>query len=101
MYFSWGMISGADALTGRLHGLLQLSVSHTDFSSVLQGKQVFLILGAGAETAYLQIFRVTRQELDLTAVNLLHTLTGQRFSPGYTPDCQDTMAVRRLSFICV
>lgn len=26
-----------------LHGLLQLSVSHTDFSSVLQGKQFFLI----------------------------------------------------------
>lgn len=38
-----GAICDADALMESLHGLLQLSVSHTDFSSVLQGKQFFLI----------------------------------------------------------
>ncbi len=32
-------ISGADALTESLHSLLQLSVSHTDFSSILQGNK--------------------------------------------------------------
>lgn len=31
----------------RRKGLLQLSVSHTDFSSILQGQWVFLMLGAG------------------------------------------------------
>lgn len=30
-------ISVADVLVGSLHGLLQLSVSHTDFSCILQG----------------------------------------------------------------
>lgn len=99
--------SSAAAVMGSLHGMLQLSVSHTDFSSILQGTKFSWFLEQ--EAVCLQIFRAktASQSGDTTWPRYIYythfnmyrvsLLTGRRFSPGYTPHWRDTMAVKPFS----